>query len=369
VKRAYITATSLSCCGGDSKEELFSNICAKNSKIEIVKNYFEDYSIAIGKLASELEFFECVKAKCHEILKTSHLSSFENTLLLVGSSVGGIHLSEEIYLKDGNYKNIDPKLHDINTISYLLQKEFRFKDSISFSTACTSSANALGFAYEVITNGAYEDVLVLGADALSKTTMGGFLALGVLSSKPCSPFDIDRDGMNVSEAIACLLVSSKRVQNSIELCGVGYSSDAYHMTHPHPEGDGAHQAMSEALKCARLEPKDIGYINAHGTGTKANDSAEAKAIERLFGDTPYVSSTKSITGHSLGAAGALEAIICTLALKKQTIPTNTHLRVAENPNINLAQTNIKKDIEYVMSNSFAFGGNNCSLVFGKCHED
>lgn len=367
-KKAYITTTSISCCGGDNEEELFTSICEKNSKIEVIENYFEDYSIAIGRLASKLDFFECMNAKCKELLEKSHLESFEDTLLLVGSSVGGIHLTEDIYLRDGGYKNIDPKLHDINTIAYLLEKEFKFKDSISFSTACTSSANAIGFAYEVVKKGIYNDVLVLGIDALSKTTMGGFLALGVLSSKACRPFSIDRDGMNVSEAVSYILVSSKPSEKCVEICGVGYSSDAYHMTHPCPEGKGAVQAMQNALELSNLKSSDIDYINAHGTGTKANDSAEGKAIETLFGTKPFVSSTKSITGHSLGASGGVEAIISKLIINKQLIPPNTFLQEAENKNINLTTSTIKQKVKYVMSNSFAFGGNNCSLIFGESHE-
>ena len=171
--------------------------------------------------------------------------------------------------------------------------------------------------------------------------------------------------MNVAEAIACLLVQSQATDSCVEICGVGYSSDAYHMTHPHPDGLGAKKAMENALSCANISKEQIDYINAHGTGTQANDSAEANSIESLFGNIPYVSSTKSITGHTLGAAGALEAIISKLVLENQLIPSNTFLETAENQNINVTTKNIQQNLNYVMSNSFAFGGNNCSLVFGK----
>jgi 3-oxoacyl-[acyl-carrier-protein] synthase-1 len=171
--------------------------------------------------------------------------------------------------------------------------------------------------------------------------------------------------MNVSEAVACLLIETDMREGSVELCGVGYSSDAYHMTHPHPDGEGAKDAMSKALEVAKLKPHDIDYINAHGTGTQANDSAESNAIEALFSGKPYVSSTKSITGHTLGAAGALEAIISCMVIQKQTIPSNTFLKKAENTKINLTFENHSQALKYVMSNSFAFGGNNCSLIFGK----
>jgi len=240
-----------------------------------------------------------------------------------------------------------------------------FYDDISFSTACTSSANAIGYAHEVLSKGVYKHALVVGVDSLSQTTVGGFLTLGVLSSQPCKPFDVSRDGMNVAEAIACVLLESEPSASAVEVCGVGYSSDAYHMTHPHPDGKGAVSAMSNALASSSLKSEQIDYINAHGTGTIANDNAEANAIATLFSHKPYVSSTKSITGHTLGAAGALEAIIACMTIETQTIPKNTFLDVPENNELNLPVTSLKSKIDYVLSNSFAFGGNNCSLVFGK----
>ena len=363
--KAYITATSLSCCAGNSELELFYNICQGKSGIETDSTYFNKTPAAIGKIQSNVNFFDNLIGKCDEVLEKSNLENFENTLLVIGSSVGGINITENIYFKEGNYKNINSNYHNINTIQNILDQKFTFKDGMSFSTACTSSANALGYAHEVIKKGIYGNVLVVGVDALSQTTVGGFLSLGVLSSIPCKPFDSNREGMNVSEAIACLLVQSQATDNCVELCGVGYSSDAYHMTHPHPDGLWAKKAMANALISANIKKVQIDYINAHGTGTQANDSAEAKAIESLFGNIPYVSSTKSITGHTLGAAGGLEAIISKLVLENQLIPSNTFLKTVENKNINLTTKNIERNINYMMSNSFAFGGNNCSLIFGK----
>lgn len=363
--KAYITNTALICCSGENEEQLFHNICTQNSFIKTDSNYFQNTPAAIGKISSEQTFFDNLILKCEEVLNNSNIQNFEDTLLIVGSSVGGIAITEESYLKNGNYSQIDPNYHNIHTIQTILEKKFKFSDGVSFSTACTSSANALGYAYEVITKGLYQNVLVVGVDQLSQTTVGGFLSLGVLSSEPCKPFDINREGMNVAEAIACLLIQSKPNHNSVEICGVGYSSDAYHMTHPHPDGLGAKSAMEKALSQANVSKVNIDYINAHGTGTSANDSAEANAIVSLFTNAPYVSSTKSITGHTLGAAGALEAIICKLVINNQTIPTSTNLINIENEQINLTMQNIEKEINYVISNSFAFGGNNCSLVFGK----
>ncbi len=364
-KKVYINNfDSISCAGADSNE-LFDSICQKKDTISIDTNYIEERSVAIGKIDSDIKFNELLLKKCANVLKASNLNDFSNTLLVVGSSVGGMSETEDVYFKDKNYKNINYKKHPIDAIAYFLRQKFSFYDDISFSTACTSSANALGYAKEVIQKKIYKNVLVVGIDSLSHTTVCGFSALSVLSSKPCTPFDKNRVGMNVSEAIAVLLLQDEKQENAIELCGVGYSSDAHHMTQPHPEGQGAAKAMQNALNNANISHKDITYINAHGTGTQANDSAELNAISNLFKThKPYISSTKSITGHTLGAAGALEAIVSCMVLKEQTIVPNKNLNEVEDDTANFPQEKMKEDVSYVLSNSFAFGGNNTSLVFG-----
>jgi len=366
--RVYITATTSSSCAGDNSQVLFENILSSSTGISQDADYFFNANPAIGKLTSCETFHDELILQCKKNLENSQLKNYKETLLIIGSSVGGMSTTEDIYMHTKDYENIDPNKHHIQAISNSLMVEFDFYDTLSFSTACTSSANAIGYAYEVLSKGLYKNVLVVGADSLSRTTVGGFLTLGVLSSEPCRPFDKKRDGMNVSEAIACLLIETDIQEGCIEVCGVGYSSDAYHMTHPQPEGKGAIDAMKSALEEANLRPQDIDYINAHGTGTQANDSAEGTAIETLFSDKPYVSSTKSITGHTLGAAGALEAIISCMVIQEQTIPCCTFLEEAENKKINLTSKNYMQTLKYVMSNSFAFGGNNCSLIFGKVND-
>lgn len=363
--RVFLTASTSLSCAGENNQVLFENIIKGNTGIAQDTNYFHNASPAIGKFHQIIDFHTALIAQCQAILTQSHLEDFSDTLLIIGSSVGGMANTEKIFFHKGAYTTIDPKLHNIHTIAHILTSAFDFYDDISFSTACTSSANAIGYAHEVLSQGLYKRVLVVGADSLTQTTVGGFLSLGVLSSHPCKPFDNARDGMNVAEAIACLLLETEPQPQSVEVLGVGYSSDAYHMTHPHPEGLGALSAMSSALKMAKLEPQDIDYINAHGTGTVANDKAEATAIYTLFGAKPSVSSTKAITGHTLGAAGALEAIISSLVLAHGVLPQNTFLENAEHPKINLLKKSTPSPITYVMSNSFAFGGNNCSLIFGR----
>jgi len=367
--RVYLTASTSSSCAGKNNQVLFENILLGSTGIVQDSNYFFNANPAIGKLRANHTFDDELILQCKKILESSHLENYKDTLLLVGSSVGGMKVTEDIYIRTKNYADINPNKHHIQVISNTLTEAFHFQDSLSFSTACTSSANAIGYAHEVLSKGLYKNVLVVGADSLSQTTVGGFLTLGVLSSEPCKPFDIDRDGMNVSEAVACLLMETTMRKESVEVCGVGYSSDAYHMTHPHPDGEGAKKAMLKALEVAQLKPDDIDYINAHGTGTQANDSAEGNAIASLFSkkntSLPYVSSTKSITGHTLGAAGALEAIISCMVIKEQIIPSNTFLEKIENSDIKFSLKNHPEEVKYVMSNSFAFGGNNCSLIFGK----
>ncbi|MEA1914311.1 MAG: beta-ketoacyl synthase N-terminal-like domain-containing protein [Campylobacterota bacterium] len=362
----YITTSSSISCAGANNEELFDNICLGNTGIQQDNTYFHDSTPAIGHIHSCASFDENLILQCQNILDNSNLENFEDTLLIVGSSVGGMRRTEEIFLNTHSYKDIDSKLHNIGSITHILNQKFNFYDDIVFSTACTSSANALGYAHETLAKGIYKNALVVGVDSLSQTTVGGFLSLGVLSSNPCIPFDQNRDGMNVAEAIACVLVQTTPSKNCVQLCGVGYSSDAHHMTHPHPEGLGAQQAMQQALEKAKIKAEDIDYINAHGTGTKANDSAEANAINALFSQNkPYVSSTKSITGHTLGAAGAIEAIVCMKVIETSTVPANKALEIPEHQDLNFSTQQKSFDVQYVMSNSFAFGGNNCSLIFGK----
>lgn len=360
----FINSFESVCCAGQNSEALFEAICAQQSGIKTFSKFISDKQVALGKIEKSFCIEEILEFTCKAVLAKSSLENFESTLLVVGSSVGGMQITEGIFLKEHSYTNIDPKLHAIDAIAHILSSKFSFKDDISFSTACTSSANALGYAYEMIAKGVYENVLVVGFDTLSLTTIRGFDALGVLSSSACKPFDVSRDGMNVAEGIAVLLLQNKSYEKSIELLGVGYSSDAHHMAQPSPDGTGAFYAMQKALKCAGIDPHSVGYINAHGTGTTANDASEACAIEALFGRDVSVSSTKSITGHTLGAAGALEAIICVMALQKQIVPPNTHLVEPENKTLNLVRTAKVHMFRYALSNSLAFGGNNTSLLFG-----
>jgi 3-oxoacyl-[acyl-carrier-protein] synthase I len=221
----------------------------------------------------------------------------------------------------------------------------------------------------MIEAGLIDAALVGGTDSLCLTTLYGFHSLQLSSSAPCRPFDVARDGISIGEAAAFALLerpSEKVNGDSILLHGVGESSDAYHMSAPHPEGLGAKRAMQSALDAASLEPGDIDYINLHGTGTPSNDRSESQAVTSIFGPTTPCSSTKGATGHTLGAAGALEAVISALAIRNGLMPGGIQTtRIDPTLTAHYIKENRRAPVSRVLSNSFGFGGTNCSLIFGR----
>jgi 3-oxoacyl-[acyl-carrier-protein] synthase-1 len=232
----------------------------------------------------------------------------------------------------------------------------------TISTACSSSAKVFASASRYIEAGVADAAVVGGVDSLCLTTMHGFTSLQLVSDEPCRPFDAARKGMSIGEAAGYALV--EKSGSDLRLVGYGESSDAHHMSTPHPEGEGALAAMRQALERAGLEPADIDYVNAHGTATPANDRAEDRALVRLFGNQVPVSSTKGWTGHTLGAAGIVEAIVCFLALEHQLIPATintTRLEPGLESQVVLETRGAR--VRHALSNSFGFGGSNCSLVF------
>lgn len=236
-------------------------------------------------------------------------------------------------------------------------------------SACSSSAKVFGSARRMIAADLIDAAVVGGVDSLCLTTLYGFHALQLTSRGPCKPFDSARDGISISEAAAFALL--ERVPDSLDadavrLLGVGESSDAYHMSSPHPEGQGARAAMLAALQAAELSPDQIGYINLHGTGTPSNDSAESRAVVSVFGSQVGGSSTKGATGHALGAAGALEAVICCLALQHDFAPGGMNTQTLDPAlGVQYLLENRPGRMSYALSNSFGFGGTNCSLLLGR----
>ena len=241
--------------------------------------------------------------------------------------------------------------------------------AVVVSSACSSSAKVFASARRMMAAGLIDAAVVGGVDSLCLTTLYGFNSLGLMSTQSCRPFDAARDGISIGEAAAFALlerVPEPLDENAVLLLGVGESSDAYHMSSPHPEGLGARMAMQAALEMAHLNAADIDYINLHGTATPSNDAAEAKAVAALFGSSTPCSSTKGATGHTLGAAGGLEAVVCALALQHGLLPggVNTQQLDTALP-LNYLLENREQPVSYVLSNSFGFGGTNCSLVLGR----
>ena len=306
--------------------------------------------------------------------------SSARTGLISATTVGGMDRSEKFY-KQYMKNNLRGRLrdiitHDCGNSTEEIADSLGVRDYIStVSTACSSSANAVLVGARLIKSGRLDRVLVGGTDALTLFTLNGFNSLMILDKSGCKPFDEERNGLTLGEGSGFLMIESGKLtegENKTVLCeitGYGNACDAYHQTASSPEGDGAYLSMRKALDMAGLDPCHIDYINAHGTGTKNNDLSEGKAIERLFRDAvPRCSSTKSFTGHTLGAAGGIEAVLCVLALQHQWIYPNLFFR-QKMTELNFSpvtdfQSNIP--LRHVMSNSFGFGGNNASIIFSGC---
>ncbi|MDL2256407.1 beta-ketoacyl-[acyl-carrier-protein] synthase family protein [Parabacteroides sp. OttesenSCG-928-G06] len=292
------------------------------------------------------------------------------------NSTGGMDLSEQFYPlfrddnKQGRLRLVAS--HDAGDsteqiASYLGLTGFR----TTISTACSSAANALMLGARMIRQGLFDVVIAGGTDALCRFTLNGFSSLMILDKEPCRPFDISRAGLNLGEGAGYLVLQSEkslRRQPYAALCGYANNNDAYHQTASSPEGTGAWLAMKNALEVAGVKPDEVDYINAHGTGTPNNDASESKAICRLFGDKiPPFSSTKAFTGHTLGAAGGLEAVFSVLAIDRGIYYPNLHFAtpIEETGLIPVTSYSENHTVRTVLSNSFGFGGNNTSLVFRK----
>ena len=241
--------------------------------------------------------------------------------------------------------------------------------SFVVSSACSSSAKVFANAARMMAAGVCDAAVVGGVDSLCLSTLYGFNSLGLVSRLPCRPYDAERDGISVGEGAGFVLLERAAPANSANamfLLGVGESSDAYHMSTPHPEGLGAKMAMQRALASAGLKASDIDYINLHGTATKSNDASEGKAVADVFGDRVACSSTKGWTGHLLGAAGITEAIISMLAVEHGFVPGSANTQALDPAmTIDYRIENSEANIQRVLSNSFGFGGSNCSLVLGR----
>ena len=288
-------------------------------------------------------------------------------MVLLGSTTGGILTTEDLL----RAKSCDQAAYRYHGLASVAEDIADLCDcrgpACTVSTACSSGAVAIALALNLLRSGQATRILAGGVDALSRLTYFGFHSLQLVDRNGCRPLDVDRQGLAVGEGAALLLLTTTRPDNPLGvLLGAGLSCDAHHPTAPHPEGRGAHQAMQSALRDAGLEPAAIDYINLHGTGTRDNDLAEARAICKLFPNPPPLSSIKGATGHSLAAAGAIEAVVAALAVSRHLVPANTGGRQPD-PDLGLLpeRTPGHRPVATVLSNSFGFGGNNGCLVVGQ----
>lgn len=306
----------------------------------------ERFGIAIGTLAAEL-------------------TPFERRLRLDTSK------------KDNGFDKIVAAVYPPNSITNILAQYFDFEGTAMVSlNACSSGNHAIAWAYELLMENKADVMMVGGGDMIPQTEFTHFHNLKALAPERCQPFDKNRQGLMIGEGAGILIMeryefAKKRGATIIaEMSGYGLSCDGFHMTAPHPEGDGAVKCMSDALKMSKLSPQEIGYINAHGTGTPHNDKTETIAIKRVFNEGAYkipCSSTKSMIGHLMGAASAVESVVCCLVLRHGIVPPTINYETPD-PECDLDYVpNAARELKanHVLNNSFAFGGNNATTIFSK----
>ncbi len=386
------TATS---CIGRGLEQTLDSLVARRSGLKPCEFETARLDTYIGDVPgvdsqpvpAELERFDCRNNRLAEIAlaQDGFLEAVEEAVgrcgrkrigVFIGTSTSGILETELAYRMLDPLTGALPAYFDyaathnsFSVADYLRRRLHLEGPAMTVSCACASSAKVFGSARRMIEAGLIDAAVVGGVDSLCLTTLYGFHSLQLCSSAPCRPFDAARDGISIGEAAAFALLT--RVPGTLNgdevlLLGVGESSDAYHMSAPHPEGDGAQRAMLAALAAANLDPGAIDYINLHGTGTPSNDRSESRAVCTVFGTATPCSSTKGATGHTLGAAGALEAVIGALALRNGLMPGGAQTtQVDPTLTTHYILANRRGRIARVLSNSFGFGGANCALILGR----
>ena len=393
---AYLNALGVICALGRGKEEVSRNLFAGDcSGMRDEAGWIVDRTVPVAAVRGELAAIPVELAeqasRNNQLLLEAALQIREDIDqaiatygrhrigVVLGTSTSGIdeasrglahYIREDVFPADYNYQQQELGA-PANFLADWLQTS---GPAYVISTACTSSARALMSAQRLLNMGLCDAVLCGGVDSLCKLTLNGFSALEAVSGQRCNPFSVNRNGINIGEAAVLFLMTRQPGGSpSIALLGSGASSDAHHISAPEPAGRGALQAMRKALDRANLQPGQIAYLNLHGTATQHNDSMESLAVTTLFPDGVPCSSTKPLTGHTLGAAGALEAAFCWLSLCKDNLQHALAPHVWDGqPDPDLPPLNWVTGTDrlssiaprYLMSNSFAFGGNNVSLIIG-----
>lgn len=394
----YLSKPAVFCCCANSSEELWNSVVSGNqSGIRKVTalNGKEFYAARISdellqeKSSARFDMrIMRIEEKClsqlAQLVEAAKKSYGANRIgVCVGSCDNGTEFSiagHRKYFSNGAFdSDYSLEIQGADYVSTFVAEKFELQGPcMTFSTACSSSAGAIIKGAELIRAGLCDAVVAGGIDIASDTTLLGFDALEAVSSEKTNPFSKNRHGITLGDAGAFFLLTSEKTDDCVELLGYGESADAYHMTSPDPSGDGAKRAMESALKSAGLKPEQIDYINLHGTGTKFNDSMEGKAVDAVFADYKVpCSTTKPMTGHTLGAAGALEAAVCYNAIVNNAGKSEGEIKLPvqvwdkiqdeEVPELNIVNVDEKsgcKKVRICMSNSFAFGGANASLIIG-----
>jgi len=401
-RRVAVTGLGIICSIGESlsrfREALFKGTCgigpvtlfdtrgyigplAAQVKIQDLESFFEPKEI---KRVSRCDVLGLIATR--EALLDSGLSlqqcNREKIGVVLGGGAGGM-LSWEKYRRTEWYAERKPRPSLLIasapcTLTDLIATRYGLKGFRStICTACSSSATSIGYGFDLIRSGTHETVITGGSEALCELTFAGFNALRLVDPEPCRPFDRSRRGLSLGEGAAILVLEDyvraidRGATIYAEVLGYAINADAFHMTSPDPEAMGMSRVMAKALEVAEVSVDRIKYLNAHGTATKINDQMETVAIKRTFGEKAArdlaISSTKSMVGHCLGAAGAVEAVATILALYEQVAPPTIHLDEFD-PDCDLdyvPNQSRSLEIDCALSNSFAFGGNNTALVFGR----
>ena len=390
----YITGFGIISGMGCGEDDTFDALQQKRSgigKVSFLETALDNYPVAEVK-KSNIELIRHASLPENKIYSRTFLlgiiaaqqamqmAGMKHTDGIIGATtVGGMDLNERYYKRltedlgsnSQLKRDILPSLECAEATEKIAEF-FNIKTNVTtISTACSSSVNSIMLGARMIRNGLANCILAGGMDALSRFSLNGFNSLEILSSCGCRPFDQDRDGITIGEGAAFLVLESEKSASGKKIYGeiVGYANrcEAFHQTSSSPDGAGMAMTMRHALDVAGIEPKDIDYINAHGTGTIMNDLSEGNAISTIFGDSvPPVSSTKAYTGHTLAAAGAIEAVLSLLSIKQQSILPNLGLEKVMEELSFVPQKEMKKaHINYVLSNSLGFGGANSTLIIKK----
>lgn len=374
--------------GKDGKKDIPYFNCEKYSlkKACIVEGFNEkEYCLKDGSIEKEPANVYGLYA-CRQALEDAGITTMYQNVrkgVSVATSLGSISGKSDIHcqiLTGKKYSEVDflAAFESCSTPSGIIAKEFDcLGPNISVSTACAAGTNSIGCGFDMIQNDTCDMVIAGGVDPFEQMSFSGFISLMTITKNEITPFDKNRSGIDIGEGAGILILESldsalaRGANIYAEVLGYGISNDAYHATSPDPSGSGAKYAMSMAMAEAGIRKEDVEYINAHGTGTKMNDKMEIGAIKGLFGEHAsnlYISSTKSMHGHMLGATGSIEAIVCALAIKDGFIPattkTNELMDECEGMNIVLDKP-LNKRINIALSNSFGFAGNSTSIVLGR----